>query len=71
MAPTSSPGRLTPTVEEAAALLGIGRAFAYYDVRRGEIPSIRIGRRVLVPRVALGRLVRGAGEAPPTPTEWD
>ena len=55
--PTSAPGRLTLTVEEAAALLGISRAFAYEAVRRGEIPSIRIGRRVLIPRVALDRLV--------------
>lgn len=54
------PGRLTLTVEEAAGLLGISRAFAYEAVRRGEIPSIRIGRRVLVPRVALDRLVSGS-----------
>lgn len=58
-ASTAAPGRLTLTVEEAAALLGISRAFAYEAVRRGEIPSIRIGRRVLVPRVALDRLVNG------------
>nr|MDA8398336.1 helix-turn-helix domain-containing protein [Actinomycetota bacterium] len=50
------PARLTLTVEEAAATLGISRAFAYEAVRRGEIPSIRIGRRVLVPRAALNRL---------------
>jgi excisionase family DNA binding protein len=43
-----NPG-LTLTVEEAAAPLGISRPFAYEAVRRGEIPSIRIGRRVLVP----------------------
>ncbi len=49
--------RLTLTVEEAAATLGISRAFAYEAVRRGEIPSIRIGRRVLVPRAALERLL--------------
>lgn len=49
--------RLTVTVEEAATLLGISRAFAYEAVARGEIPSIRIGRRVLVPRAALERLV--------------
>ena len=70
-AATSAPGRLTLTVEEAAALLGISRAFAYEAVRRGEIPSIRIGRRVLVPRVALDRLVSGGGEASPAPTEPD
>lgn len=56
---TSGEGRLTLTVEEAAALIGISRAFAYEAVRRGEIPSIRIGRRVLVPRAALHRLLAG------------
>ena len=54
---TTGPDRLTLTVEEAAATLGISRASAYEGVRRGEIPAIRIGRRVLVPRVALDRLL--------------
>jgi excisionase family DNA binding protein len=58
--------RLTLTVEEAARLLGISRAFAYEAVRRGEIPSIRIGRRVLVPKAALKRLV---GSEPQSPDE--
>lgn len=56
---SSGPERLTLTVEEAAGLIGISRAFAYEAVRRGEIPSIRIGRRVLVPRAALHRLLAG------------
>jgi len=51
--------RLTLTVEEAATLLGISRAFAYEAVNRGEIPAIRIGRRVLVPKRALERLLSG------------
>jgi excisionase family DNA binding protein len=51
--------RLTLTVEEAATLLGISRAFAYEAVTRGEVPSIRIGRRILVPKVALERLLAG------------
>ena len=58
--------RLTLTVEEVAATLGISRAFAYEAVRRGEIPSIRIGRRVLVPRAALERLIDGDNALPPT-----
>ena len=49
--------RLTLTVDEAAETLGISRAFAYEAVRRGEIPSIRIGRRVLVPKAALRRML--------------
>jgi excisionase family DNA binding protein len=63
---TTGPDRLTLTVEEAAATLGISRASAYEAVRRGEIPSIRIGRRVLVPRVRLDRLLSAApGEDEP------
>jgi excisionase family DNA binding protein len=49
--------RLTLTVEEAAQLLGISRAFAHEAVRRGETPSIKIGRRILVPKAALHKLV--------------
>jgi excisionase family DNA binding protein len=55
-APTSQE-RLTLTVEEAASLLGISRAFAYESVHRGDIPSIRLGRRILIPRSLLEKLV--------------
>ena len=41
--------RLTPTVEEAAARLGISRTLAYELVRQGKIPSLRLGRRRLAP----------------------
>lgn len=53
--------QLTETVERVAALLGIARATAYRAVHRGEIPSVKIGRRYLVPRAALRRLLRGDG----------
>ncbi len=49
--------RPTLTVEDAAALLGVSRATAYAAVKSGEIPSIRVGRRVLVPTAALRRLL--------------
>ncbi|MDQ6839701.1 MAG: helix-turn-helix domain-containing protein [Actinomycetota bacterium] len=42
-------GRLTVTVEEAASVLGLGRSAAYEAARRGEIPSRRLGRRIVVP----------------------
>ena len=45
--------RLVYSVGEAAVLLGISRAFAYELVARGELPVIRLGRRRLVPKVAL------------------
>ena len=50
-------GRLTLTIEEAAKLLGIGRQLAYDRVKTGEIPVIKIGRRLLVPRRALEKLL--------------
>jgi excisionase family DNA binding protein len=37
------------TVEEAGRLLGLGRSAAYEAVARGELPTIRFGRRLLVP----------------------
>ena len=43
----------TLTVEQAGRLLGVGRNLAYEAVARGDIPSVRIGRRILVPRAAL------------------
>lgn len=41
---------LTYSVEEVAKLLGIARNNAYERVRAGDIPSIRMGKRLLVPR---------------------
>jgi excisionase family DNA binding protein len=54
---------LTMSVDEAARLLGIGRGLAYEAVRNGEIPSIRLGRRVLIPRARLLELL-GAEQSP-------
>jgi excisionase family DNA binding protein len=52
-ASSQSDDRLVYTVAEAGAMLGISRAFAYELVGRGELPVIRLGRRRLVPKVAL------------------
>lgn len=49
--------RPTVTVPEAGRLLGLAKASAYEAAHRGEIPTIRIGRRLLVPTAALRRLV--------------
>ena len=49
--------RLTMSVEEAGQLLGISRGLAYELVSRGDIPSIRLGRRIVVPRRALNQLL--------------
>ena len=52
------------TIEEARRILRIGRNTAYEAARSGAIPTIRIGRRIIVPGVALDRLL-GAGTAEP------
>ena len=44
--------RATMTVPEAAKALGIGRNQGYEAARAGQIPTIRIGKRLLVPRAA-------------------
>ena len=46
-------------VDEVAALLGISRASAYDAAKRKEIPTIRIGRRVLVPSDLLEKMLSG------------
>jgi excisionase family DNA binding protein len=47
------------SVPEAARLAGLSRQSAYEAARRGDIPTIRIGRRILVPREKLIRLLCG------------
>lgn len=54
-------GRATISVEEAATLLGIGRSAAYEAARRGQLPTLRLGRRLLVP---VPRLLQMIGAAP-------
>ncbi len=62
--------RLTYTVPEAAQLLGISRTSAYDCVRRGEIPALTLGRRILITRAALEQLL-GPLPDPANPTTLD
>lgn len=50
---------LTYTVPEAAALIGLCKTAFYAAVRKGEVPSLKIGRRIVIPRAALDRLLNG------------
>ena len=65
----ASQTRRTLTIDEAAEVLGIGRNAAYDAAKRGELPTLRIGRRLLVPAAALDRLLEVAGE--PSATRRD
>ena len=46
------------TVPEAGAILGLGRYSAYRAAKRGDIPVVRIGKLLKVPRHALDALLQ-------------
>jgi excisionase family DNA binding protein len=51
---------LTLSVEEAGRILGYSRNTAYEAAKTGELPIIRLGRKIRVPKVALQRLLDSA-----------
>jgi excisionase family DNA binding protein len=51
------PERRTLSVEEAGRILGISRGAAYAHAKDGSIPTIRLGKRLLVPKAALDKLL--------------
>lgn len=54
--------KLTYSIPEVARLFGIGRNQAYEAAERGDIPTVKIGHRLLVPKAALSRMLIGAGK---------
>lgn len=61
--------RLTVTVTQAAVMLGISRTSAYERVRRDEIPTVGLGRRLLVPKARLLAMLDGDSADSPTTEE--
>ena len=53
--------KIVYTVDEAAVILQISRPTAFRGIKSGDIPHIRIGRRILVPVAALDKLLTNAG----------
>ncbi len=49
--------KLTLTVDETAKCLGVSRNSAYEAIAKGEIPVVKIGKRLLVPKAALETLL--------------
>jgi len=49
------------SVDELAEVLGVSRQSAYSGLRRGEIPSIRINKRFIIPRAAIEAWLKTAG----------
>jgi excisionase family DNA binding protein len=54
---------LTVGIEEAARILGYSRNTAYAAAKRGELPTIRLGRKLRVPRAALIRMLDAPRES--------
>lgn len=52
--------RMVLTVPEAGQILGLGRNAAYEAAKRGDIPTIRIGKLIRVPKQALEKLLQQA-----------
>jgi excisionase family DNA binding protein len=53
-------GRDAFEIPEVAQILGLSRPGAYQAAANGDLPVIRIGRRLIVPRIALERLLASA-----------
>ncbi|MGE0491184.1 MAG: helix-turn-helix domain-containing protein [Vulcanimicrobiota bacterium] len=56
-APPPTPKPATYSVAQAAKILGLSKGATYIGIKDGSIPSIRVGRRILVPRAKLERLL--------------
>lgn len=47
------------SITEAAEVLGVSRPHLYRMAQDGELRSVRIGRRVLIPKMEIDRLESG------------
>ena len=61
--------KLTLNIEETAKMLGIGRNLCYDRAKAGEIPVIKIGSRLIVPRAALMKMLAEPEPFKPVQTE--
>ena len=59
--------RRTYTVPEVAEMLGISRSTAYVCIRRGDIPSLTLGRRIVISKMAFEAFL--AAHTPSTASE--
>ena len=61
--------RLVYTVPEAGRLLGLGRNAAYEAAKRGDLPTLRMGRRLLVPKIPFHGMLGITGTVTATPPQ--
>ena len=62
LSPDELESRTIITIKEMSTILGIGRNTAYEAVKKGEIPSVKVGRRILVPSKALDKWLESSGK---------
>lgn len=55
--------RQTRKIEEAAEMIGIGERSTYALVRSGQLRSVRVGRKILIPLSAIAEFLNGQQEA--------
>jgi len=57
---------LAASVTELATILGVGKNTAYRAVQTGQIPSVRIGKRYLIPRNVINEMLGTLEKEKPT-----
>ena len=62
--PAERPTCVTITADELAVLLGVDRKTVYEGAARGEIPSVRLGRRVLFSKTAIDAWLSAMAQQP-------
>lgn len=58
-------GKMTYSVEEAARILGVSSSKLYRSIKTGDLPAIPVGRRKVIPIVALERMLASAVDGTP------
>jgi excisionase family DNA binding protein len=58
--------KVTLTVEEAGKLLGISRPLVYQMAKSGQLPILRFGKRILIPKVAFEEMLASSRKANPS-----
>lgn len=51
--------RATYTVEEWRRIVGLSKNSAYAAIARGEVPSLKFGKRILIPKAAADKMLAG------------
>lgn len=58
---TSLSPRLAYSPQELAKTLGVSKSLIYQALERGEIPSVKLGRRYIIPLAAIEKMLAGGG----------